>query len=209
MMNCRICCWSLHDIEIVATACGTSLKCWDLRTMKEASTVDQAHAGQVRDLDFNPKWQHTTVCLFISRLGFNACRNFQDITSAIQPSIRRTDSRKLLLSLLDVQLIEERRSLSYDGNVCLLLVENPCYLQIVALVDQVANSIMRIDSTRNVYLVFSSSPDRRRPVPRKHVLAAEDEKHYFDKNQKEQLKAITHGINGSDQTMIVRAQLSR
>ncbi|EFJ30103.1 WD40 repeat protein [Selaginella moellendorffii] len=54
-------CWSPHDVDIVATACGTSLKCWDLRTMREASTVDQAHAGQVRDLDYNPKRQHTIV----------------------------------------------------------------------------------------------------------------------------------------------------
>ncbi|KAJ7545731.1 hypothetical protein O6H91_08G007500 [Diphasiastrum complanatum] len=47
-------CWDPHDVTSVATACGSSIKCWDLRSMKQANTIEQAHAVQVRDIDYNP-----------------------------------------------------------------------------------------------------------------------------------------------------------
>eukprot|EP00249_Psilotum_nudum_P018157 c26664_g1_i1 orf=93-1241(+) len=50
--------WDPHDINIVATACESSIQHWDLRSMKQIQTLEHAH---VRDIDFNPKKQHIFV----------------------------------------------------------------------------------------------------------------------------------------------------
>ncbi|KAL3686907.1 hypothetical protein R1sor_013216 [Riccia sorocarpa] len=47
--------WDPHDVTKVATAVESSVVIWDLRSMKQSSRIEQAHAIQVRDIDFNPK----------------------------------------------------------------------------------------------------------------------------------------------------------
>ncbi|CAM9691124.1 unnamed protein product, partial [Sphacelaria rigidula] len=46
--------WDPHRPSEVATAAGCSVRCWDLRTMKVTTTVEEAHRFAVRDVDYNP-----------------------------------------------------------------------------------------------------------------------------------------------------------
>ncbi|PKA60829.1 WD repeat-containing protein DWA2 [Apostasia shenzhenica] len=50
--------WDPHDRNAVATICDSSLQCWDLRTMKKTTSIDNIH---FRDVDYNPKMQHIIV----------------------------------------------------------------------------------------------------------------------------------------------------
>ncbi|CAM9344998.1 unnamed protein product, partial [Hapterophycus canaliculatus] len=46
--------WDPHRPVEVATAASCSVVCWDLRTMKPATSVAEAHRFAVRDVDYNP-----------------------------------------------------------------------------------------------------------------------------------------------------------
>ncbi|KAG0484294.1 hypothetical protein HPP92_008373 [Vanilla planifolia] len=50
--------WDPHSRHIVSTICDSSLQCWDLRTMKKSTSIENAH---FRDMDYNPKKQHIIV----------------------------------------------------------------------------------------------------------------------------------------------------
>ncbi|KAG9446002.1 hypothetical protein H6P81_012130 [Aristolochia fimbriata] len=50
--------WDPHDQNTVAGTCDSSVKFWDLRTMKKTNSIDHAH---VRNVDFNPKKQFILV----------------------------------------------------------------------------------------------------------------------------------------------------
>eukprot|EP01018_Ginkgo_biloba_P019040 Gb_02376 [translate_table: standard] len=50
--------WDPYDINIVSTACESSVQSWDLRSMKRVNSIEHA---QVRDLDYNPNKQHVVV----------------------------------------------------------------------------------------------------------------------------------------------------
>ncbi|CAM6102934.1 unnamed protein product [Calypogeia fissa] len=47
--------WDPHDVSNVATIFDSSIQMWDLRSMRRSNRIEQAHAVQVRDIDFNPK----------------------------------------------------------------------------------------------------------------------------------------------------------
>ncbi|GBG74226.1 hypothetical protein CBR_g17938 [Chara braunii] len=53
--------WDPHDVNMLATASDTSVNLWDLRVMKQVQALDQIHAMQVRDIDYNPKKQYTMM----------------------------------------------------------------------------------------------------------------------------------------------------
>ncbi|KAG6556347.1 hypothetical protein Mapa_002290 [Marchantia paleacea] len=53
--------WDPHDVTNVATSIESSVQMWDLRSMKQSSRIEQAHAIQVRDIDFNPKNEHILI----------------------------------------------------------------------------------------------------------------------------------------------------
>eukprot|EP00904_Undaria_pinnatifida_P001409 jgi/Undpi1/11269/HiC_scaffold_30.g13567.m1 len=46
--------WDPHRPVEVATAALCGVRCWDLRTMKATTSIEQAHRFSVRDLDYNP-----------------------------------------------------------------------------------------------------------------------------------------------------------
>jgi len=50
--------WDPHDINVLSTACKSSVQCWDLRSMKKINSIGHS---QVRDLDYNPNKQHIVV----------------------------------------------------------------------------------------------------------------------------------------------------
>jgi len=50
--------WDPHSASVAATWAGASLALWDLRTMRQTTRVEAAHAMGVTHLDFNPNRQH-------------------------------------------------------------------------------------------------------------------------------------------------------
>ncbi|CAI9733187.1 and GARP complex-interacting 1-like [Octopus vulgaris] len=50
-----------HKCSQVATANDTTIRGWDLRSMKQVYVIENAHGQLVRDLDFNPNKQYCFV----------------------------------------------------------------------------------------------------------------------------------------------------
>mmetsp|Transcript_19738 Transcript_19738/g.33910 ORF Transcript_19738/g.33910 Transcript_19738/m.33910 type:complete len:374 (-) Transcript_19738:58-1179(-) len=46
--------WDLHHPDQLLTSSDTTIRAWDLRTLKPTQTIEQAHSIWVRDLDYNP-----------------------------------------------------------------------------------------------------------------------------------------------------------
>eukprot|EP01006_Ploeotia_vitrea_P009008 TRINITY_DN21265_c0_g1_i1.p1 TRINITY_DN21265_c0_g1~~TRINITY_DN21265_c0_g1_i1.p1 ORF type:complete len:386 (+),score=193.88 TRINITY_DN21265_c0_g1_i1:53-1210(+) len=55
--------WDPHHTNQFVTVNGTSIRGWDLRTMKTTQHVERAHLDTIRDVDYNPnKPYHVVTC---------------------------------------------------------------------------------------------------------------------------------------------------
>ncbi|XP_065842970.1 EARP-interacting protein homolog isoform X2 [Oscarella lobularis] len=81
--------WNPHqNCHQVMTAVETSLKGWDLRTMKPCWDIEHAHQQQIRDLDFNPNRQYYFVTC-----GDDCSIRFWDVRNTSAPlQIRKQHS---------------------------------------------------------------------------------------------------------------------
>ena len=54
--NCK---WNVHhNYSQIATCNDSAIRGWDLRSMKQCYTIENAHTQLVRDIDFNPNKQY-------------------------------------------------------------------------------------------------------------------------------------------------------
>lgn len=79
--------WYPHQLgSQVAATHGSSVRAWDLRTMKPSWCVEAAHVQLVRDLDFNPNMQY-----YMATCGDDCKTKFWDIRNTQQPLKELTD----------------------------------------------------------------------------------------------------------------------
>lgn len=79
--------WYPHQLgSQVAATHGSSVRAWDLRTMKPSWCVEAAHVQLVRDLDFNPNMQY-----YLATCGDDCKTKFWDIRNTQQPLKELTD----------------------------------------------------------------------------------------------------------------------
>lgn len=79
--------WYPHQLgSQVAATHGSSVRAWDLRTMKPSWCVESAHVQLVRDLDFNPNMQY-----YLATCGDDCKTKFWDIRNTQQPLKELTD----------------------------------------------------------------------------------------------------------------------
>ncbi|KAK3601537.1 hypothetical protein CHS0354_027679 [Potamilus streckersoni] len=69
-----------HNCTQIATANDTFIRGWDLRTMEQVYTIENAHGQLVRDLDFNPNKQYYMVSC-----GDDCKVKFWDIRNVTEP----------------------------------------------------------------------------------------------------------------------------
>ncbi|KAL6077337.1 EARP and GARP complex-interacting protein 1 [Balamuthia mandrillaris] len=72
--------WSPHFEEEIATASGTRVQGWDLRSGKESFCIKEANGHSVRDMDYNPNKLYLLVTA-----GDDASLNFWDIRNTNHP----------------------------------------------------------------------------------------------------------------------------
>ncbi|CAI9603230.1 unnamed protein product, partial [Staurois parvus] len=73
--------WSPHhNCTQVATANDTSIRGWDIRTMRQIYCIDNAHGQLVRDLDFNPNKQY-----YLASCGDDCKVKFWDTRNVNEP----------------------------------------------------------------------------------------------------------------------------
>ncbi|KAK3889979.1 hypothetical protein Pcinc_006055 [Petrolisthes cinctipes] len=73
--------WYPHQLGTqVAATHGSSVRAWDVRTMKPAWCVEAAHTQLVRDLDFNPNMQYN-----LATCGDDCKTKFWDIRNTERP----------------------------------------------------------------------------------------------------------------------------
>ncbi|XP_067678479.1 EARP and GARP complex-interacting protein 1-like [Haliotis asinina] len=69
-----------HNCSQIATANDTSIRGWDLRSMKQVYHMENAHAQLVRDLDFNPNKQY-----YMATCGDDCKVKFWDTRNTTEP----------------------------------------------------------------------------------------------------------------------------
>lgn len=69
-----------HNSTQIATANDTCIRGWDIRTMKQVWTIENAHGQLVRDLDFNPNKQY-----YLASCGDDCKSKFWDIRNPTEP----------------------------------------------------------------------------------------------------------------------------
>nr|DBA25805.1 TPA: hypothetical protein GDO54_010150 [Pyxicephalus adspersus] len=73
--------WSPHhNCTQVATANDTTIRGWDIRTMRQIYCIDNAHGQLVRDLDFNPNKQY-----YLASCGDDCKVKFWDTRNVNEP----------------------------------------------------------------------------------------------------------------------------
>jgi len=71
-----------HNSTLIATANETHLRGWDLRSMKSAWVIENAHSQLIRDFDFNPNKQYV-----IASCGDDCKVKFWDVRKAESPML--------------------------------------------------------------------------------------------------------------------------
>ncbi|EDV23446.1 uncharacterized protein TRIADDRAFT_27591 [Trichoplax adhaerens] len=75
-----------HNGTQVAGAYDTNIKAWDLRAMKPAYTIENAHGILVRDLDFNPNKPY-----YVVSCGDDCQVKFWDVRNSTEPLLKLTN----------------------------------------------------------------------------------------------------------------------
>ncbi|XP_071807807.1 EARP-interacting protein homolog [Asterias amurensis] len=75
-----------HNNTQVATANDSTIRGWDLRTMKQCYTIENAHGQLVRDLDFNPNKQY-----YLASCGDDCKVKFWDVRNTESAVLTLTD----------------------------------------------------------------------------------------------------------------------
>lgn len=80
-------CWNPHqNATQVFTANDSTIRGWDLRTMKPGCLIENSHGQLVRNLDFNPNKQY-----YLASCGDDCKTKFWDVRNSSQPLIVLSD----------------------------------------------------------------------------------------------------------------------
>uniref|UniRef100_T1J083 Trifunctional enzyme subunit beta, mitochondrial n=1 Tax=Strigamia maritima TaxID=126957 RepID=T1J083_STRMM len=75
-----------HNCTQIATANESCIRGWDLRTMQQVYTIENAHGQLVRDLDFNPNKQY-----YLASCGDDCKTKFWDVRNTKEPVLILSD----------------------------------------------------------------------------------------------------------------------